>query len=162
MTRVGDLTDGVSVQYEYVLPDGTRSDYVLCDRSGRPFAVLEAKRASIDPITAQGQGHHYAEELGVPFVFLSNGEEVWFPRPRDRRARAEDDRGVPSLPHDRDPHGTRTIDRRVKHRSRFEDQGPHSLPQPTSSGLNVMRIPTADLYALAWYERQDEHGSFNQ
>ena len=73
-----DLTDGVSVLYEYTLPDGTRSDYVLCDRAGRPLAALEAKRPSIDPITAQDQGRHYAAELNVPFVFLSNGEEVWF------------------------------------------------------------------------------------
>ncbi|MYH56896.1 MAG: restriction endonuclease subunit R, partial [Boseongicola sp. SB0675_bin_26] len=50
----------------------------LCDRQGRPMAALEAKRASIDPITAQDQGCHYAEQLGVPFVFLSNGEEVRF------------------------------------------------------------------------------------
>ena len=73
-----NLTDATSIQYEYTLPDGTRSDYVLCDRAGRPLAALEAKRASIDPITAQDQGRHYAAELNVPFVFLSNGEEVWF------------------------------------------------------------------------------------
>ncbi len=73
-----NLTDGVSVLFEHTLPDGSRADYVLCDRAGRPLAVLEAKRASIDPITAEGEGRHYAEQLGVPFVFLSNGEEVWF------------------------------------------------------------------------------------
>ncbi len=73
-----NLTDCVSVLFEYALPDGTLADYVLCDRQGRPMAVLEAKRASTDPITAQDQGKHYAEQLGVPFVFLSNGEEVWF------------------------------------------------------------------------------------
>jgi type I restriction enzyme R subunit len=72
------LTDGQSVQFEYTLSDGTRADYVLCDRAGRPLAVLEAKRASIDPITAQDTGRHYAALLGVPFVFLANGEEVWF------------------------------------------------------------------------------------
>ena len=79
LTDVGwNITDGVSVLFEHPLPDGTRADYVLCDRSGRPLAVLEAKRASIDPITAQDQGKHYAALLGIPFVFLSNGEEVWF------------------------------------------------------------------------------------
>ena len=71
-------SDGVSVLQEHVLSDGTRADYVLCDRSGRPLAVLEAKRARIGPLTAQDQGRHYAAQLGVPFVFLSNGEEVWF------------------------------------------------------------------------------------
>ncbi|MYA17164.1 MAG: restriction endonuclease subunit R [Gammaproteobacteria bacterium] len=73
-----ELTDGVSVRFEYALPDGTKSDYVLCDRSGRPMAALEAKRASINPVEAHGQGCHYAEQLDIPFVFLSNGDEVWF------------------------------------------------------------------------------------
>ena len=73
-----DLTDGSSVLFEHALPDGTQADYVLCDRQGRPMAALEAKRASTDPIAAQDQGRHYAEQLGVPFVFLSNGEEVRF------------------------------------------------------------------------------------
>ena len=73
-----NLTDGSSVLFEHALPDGTQADYVLCDRQGRPMAVLEAKRVSTDPITAQDQGRHYAEQLGVPFVFLSNGEEVRF------------------------------------------------------------------------------------
>ncbi len=83
-----NLTDGSSVLFEYVLPDGTQADYVLCGRQGRPMAALEAKRASVDPITAQDQGHHYAEQLGVPFVFLSNGEEVRFlDRKTDAHAR---------------------------------------------------------------------------
>ncbi|MYB20079.1 MAG: restriction endonuclease subunit R [Holophagales bacterium] len=73
-----DLRDGSSVLFEHALPDGTQADYVLCDRQGRPMAVLEAKRASVDPIAAQDQGKHYAEQLGVWFVFLSNGEEVRF------------------------------------------------------------------------------------
>ena len=82
------LTDGVSVLFEYTLPDGTQADYVLCDRSGRPMAALEAKRASTDPIRAQDQGRHYAEQLDVPFVFLSNGEEVRFlDRKTDAHAR---------------------------------------------------------------------------
>ena len=56
-----NLTDGVSALFEHALGDGSRADYVLCDRSGRPMAVVEAKRASVDPITAQDQGIHYAE-----------------------------------------------------------------------------------------------------
>ena len=83
-----NLTDGSSVLFEHALPDGTQADYVLCDRQGRPMAALEAKRASTDPITAQDQGRHYAEQLGVPFVFLSNGEEVRFlDRETDAHAR---------------------------------------------------------------------------
>ena len=73
-----NLTDGSSVLFEHALPDGTQADYVLCDRAGRPMAALEAKRASTDPVRAQDQGKHYAGQLAVPFVFLSNGEEVRF------------------------------------------------------------------------------------
>ena len=83
-----DLTEGSSVLFEHALPDGTQADYVLCDRQGRPMAALEAKRASTDPVAAQDQGRHYAEQLDVPFVFLSNGEEVRFlDRETDAHAR---------------------------------------------------------------------------
>ena len=83
-----NLSDGVSVLFEHALQDGSQADYVLCDRAGRPVAVIEAKRESVDPITAQDQGIHYAVQLDVPFVFLSNGEEVRFlDRDRDAHAR---------------------------------------------------------------------------
>ena len=84
-----NLTDSMSVLFEHALPGGLRADYALCDRKGRPMAIVEAKRASINPIAAQDQGIHYAKLLGVPFVFLSNGEEVWFlDRDADAHARA--------------------------------------------------------------------------
>ena len=83
-----EVTDVTSVSLEHTLPDGTRADYVLCDRAGRPMAALEAKHAGIDPISAQDQARHYATQLGVPFAFLSNGEEVWFlDRDTDAHAR---------------------------------------------------------------------------
>ena len=83
-----ELTDGVGDRFEYALPKGTESDHVLCDRSGRPMAALEAKRASINPVEAHAQGCHYAEQLDVPFVFLSNGDELWFlDRDTDAHAR---------------------------------------------------------------------------
>jgi type I restriction enzyme, R subunit len=66
------------VRYEYVLPDKTKADYVLCDRHGRSLAVLEAKRFSIEPIEATKQAADYAKQLGVPYVFLSNGKEILF------------------------------------------------------------------------------------
>ena len=78
----------LSVLFEQALPDGSRADYALCDRSGRPVAAVEAKRASVNPIAAQDQERHYAEQLGVPFTFLSNGEKVWFlDRETDAHAR---------------------------------------------------------------------------
>ena len=73
-----NLTDGRSVRFEYVLPDGTKADYALCSRRGHSLAVLEAKRASINPVEAERQAKDYARQLGVPFIFLANGEEIWF------------------------------------------------------------------------------------
>lgn len=72
------LTDGHSVSFEVVLSDGLRADYVLNDRHGRALAVVEAKRASRNPAEAATQGREYAVRLGVPFVFLTNGDEVRF------------------------------------------------------------------------------------
>lgn len=72
------LSDGKSVRYEYVLPDKTKADYVLCNRHGHSLAVVEAKKASINPVEAEGQALAYARQLGAPFIFLANGEEVWF------------------------------------------------------------------------------------
>jgi type I restriction enzyme R subunit len=70
------VTDGTSLRFEYVLQKGLRADYVLCDRHGRALAVIEAKRSSINPAEAAAQARKYAELLDVPFVFLTNGEEI--------------------------------------------------------------------------------------
>lgn len=79
MKDVGwNLSDGKSVRYEYVLPDKTKADYVLCSRHGHSLAVVEAKKASINPVEAEGQALGYAKQLGVPFIVLANGNEVWF------------------------------------------------------------------------------------
>ncbi|WP_296713808.1 DEAD/DEAH box helicase family protein [Rhodoblastus sp.] len=72
------LTDGLSVRFEYPLDDGGKADYALFDRQGRALAVLEAKSTSVSLAAGEPQGRRYAEQLGVPFIFLSNGEEVWF------------------------------------------------------------------------------------
>ncbi len=72
------ISDGASVRFEYPLADGTKADYLLCDRNGRGLAVVEAKRSSIHAPTAAEQARRYAEQAGVPFVFLANGREIWF------------------------------------------------------------------------------------
>ncbi|MFN3075748.1 MAG: type I restriction enzyme HsdR N-terminal domain-containing protein [Alphaproteobacteria bacterium] len=72
------LTDGKSVRYEYILPDRTKADYMLTNRHGHSLAVIEAKRASINPVEAKEQALAYARQLGVPYIFLANGEEIWF------------------------------------------------------------------------------------
>ena len=48
-------------------------DYVLLNTDQRPIGVVEAKRESIDPLTAKEQARAYAEGLGVSHIFLSNG-----------------------------------------------------------------------------------------
>ena len=72
------LTDGRSVRFEYPLDDGGKADYALFDRQGRALAVLEAKSTSVSLTAGEAQGRRYADQLCVPFIFLSNGEEVWF------------------------------------------------------------------------------------
>lgn len=72
------ITDGRSVCFEYTLSDGTRADYLLCDRQGRGLAVIEAKNSSINPADAADQALRYAQLAKVPFVFLANGREIRF------------------------------------------------------------------------------------
>jgi hypothetical protein len=75
-----EVEDGQSVNYEQGLSDGKQADYVLNDRDGRPLAVIGAKRFSENkPLeTACEQARHYAEQLGVDFIFLANGKEAKF------------------------------------------------------------------------------------
>ncbi|GAB6081106.1 hypothetical protein JCM30471_34350 [Desulfuromonas carbonis] len=73
------LTDGVSVRYEYQLPDSTFADYVLCDRNGRSAAVIEAKRPGQTLQAAAKQAKNYAAQLdNVPYAFLADGEQILF------------------------------------------------------------------------------------
>lgn len=84
-----EITNPNTVRFEYILPDRTKADYVLCDRNGRSLAVVEAKKAAINPAEAEAQAKAYAAQLRVPYIFLANGEEIrfweWqteaFPRP---------------------------------------------------------------------------------
>ncbi len=72
------VADPNAVRYEVVQGDGTRADYVLCDRHGRSLAVIEAKRYSVNPADAAAQAKGYAKLMGVPYIFLTNGKEVLF------------------------------------------------------------------------------------
>ena len=74
------LSDGRSVRFEYPLDDGGKADYALFDRQGRALAVLETKSTSVNLSAGKAQGGRYADQLGLPFFFLPDGE-VWF---RDR------------------------------------------------------------------------------
>ena len=145
-----NLTGGSSVLFEHALPDGTQADYVLCDRQGRPMAALEAKRTSADPIAAQDQGRHYAEQLGVPFVFLSNGEEVRFlDRETDAHARrlagfyAQDDlqRRIAARKNRRDL-ATVTIERKIVDRD-YQIECIEALSAEVSNGRRKLLVEMA-------------------
>ena len=58
-------------------PSG-RTDYVLYSQSGRPLAVVEAKRKAIHPYVAKQQVLPYAQQIDAPFIFLTNGEIIYF------------------------------------------------------------------------------------
>ena len=79
LRQVGwDPADKSQVQTELVTADGGRADYVLMSQNGRPLAVVEAKRESIDPYTSKQQTLPYAKQPQAPFIFLSNGELIYF------------------------------------------------------------------------------------
>jgi type I restriction enzyme R subunit len=59
------------------IPTG-KADYVLLSQRGRPLAVIEAKRNAIQPYTAKQQALPYARSIEAPFIFLTNGELIYF------------------------------------------------------------------------------------
>lgn len=55
---------------------GKRTDYLLEIEPGFPIAVVEAKRLYRLPGDGLQQGMDYAEILGIPFVYSSNGKGI--------------------------------------------------------------------------------------
>jgi len=55
-----------------------RADYVMLDQNGRPLAIIEAKRSAFQPYSAKQQALPYAKAIGAPFIFLTNGELIYF------------------------------------------------------------------------------------
>jgi len=72
-----DIEDKNQVSTEETSQNG-RADYILKDPRGRAMAVIEAKRFSVDPASAKQQALSYAESINAGFIFLSNGEEIYF------------------------------------------------------------------------------------
>ena len=64
-----------------------RTDYALLSSRGRNLSVVEAKRKAIDPYTAKNQARPAAEALDADFIFLSNGELIYFWDYRNEDAR---------------------------------------------------------------------------
>jgi len=73
-----DPADKSQVLTEHSLPDGGRADYLLLSRNGRPLAIIEAKRTAIEPYAAKQQALPYAKKIEAPFIFLTNGELIYF------------------------------------------------------------------------------------
>ena len=55
-----------------------RADYILYYKPNIPLALIEAKDGSHSPGDGMQQGLAYAEALGIPFVFSSNGDSFVF------------------------------------------------------------------------------------
>ena len=53
-------------------------DFLLLDKDGRALVVVEAKKESIDPLSAKEQARNYARNAGARFVILSNGNIHYF------------------------------------------------------------------------------------
>lgn len=60
------------------------SDYVLLGRDGKPLAVVEAKKTSVDAATGREQAKQYCYNIQInhggdlPFCFFTNGHEIFF------------------------------------------------------------------------------------
>lgn len=57
------------------------ADYVLLESSGKPIAVVEAKRSARDELAGKRQAAEYADAIrtkyGIdPFIYLTNGREI--------------------------------------------------------------------------------------
>ena len=71
-----NILDPKQVTFEVSGSTG-RADYVLKGERGA-LCVLEAKKEDIDPYDAKDQALGYAQNVGAPFIILSNGEIHYF------------------------------------------------------------------------------------
>lgn len=53
-------------------------DFLLLDKDNRTLVVVEAKKESIDPLSAKEQARNYARNVGARFIILSNGNIHYF------------------------------------------------------------------------------------
>lgn len=69
LSETGDDFENVSKGY---------IDFLLLDVDGRPLVVVEAKKESVDPLSAKEQARNYARNVNARFVILSNGNLHYF------------------------------------------------------------------------------------
>lgn len=53
-------------------------DFLLLDKDGQALVVIEAKKETIDPLSAKDQARNYARNKSARFVILSNGNIHYF------------------------------------------------------------------------------------
>lgn len=75
-----------------------RADYILYYKSNIPLAVIEAKDNSRSVGDGMQQALNYAETLGVPFVFSSNGDGFLFHDGTGLAAKTEELLGLDAFP----------------------------------------------------------------
>ena len=74
----GEAVDAAEINADILKSGPKRADYVLHSSDGRPLAVIEAKKNAIDPYRAKNQALPYARSIDAPFIFLSNGDAIYF------------------------------------------------------------------------------------
>ena len=74
----GEVVDASEINADILKSGPKRADYVLHSSDGRPLAVIEAKKNAIDPYRAKNQALPYARSIDAPFIFLSNGDAIYF------------------------------------------------------------------------------------
>lgn len=87
---------GVVVR-EFAMSDGSFADYLIFI-DGKACGVIEAKKAGLSLSGVENQSHHYAKNLPtnvrthmdneLPFLFESNGTEIYFTDLRDIKSRS--------------------------------------------------------------------------
>ena len=70
------------VQYQPTASGKGKADYVLWGDNGKPLAVIEGKKTSIDPEVGRTQAKCYADGLEKmygqrPAIFYTNGYDIW-------------------------------------------------------------------------------------
>jgi type I restriction enzyme, R subunit len=80
----------IIVDYDLVKEPSTQysgrqfSDYVLLGKNGKPLAVVEAKKTSVDAAIGREQAKQYCYNIQInqggdlPFCFFTNGHEIFF------------------------------------------------------------------------------------
>src|SRR3990167_1462096 len=56
-------------------------DFLLLDKDKRPLVVVEAKRESIDPLSAKEQARNYARNVNARFIILSGTQNLAIQKP---------------------------------------------------------------------------------